>query len=121
MLMTNPVVDVNGDSATATLLWTGILNTKVDAPPQFVEQGREYDRLVKKDGQWRIAKRVVIADSGLPDSFKDTYSPRKDYDIAKDESVCRSSTICTTFSLLVRARSATRGASSAASTGASRP
>lgn len=84
MLMTNPVIDVNGDTATATLLWTGILNTKVDAPPQFVEQGREYDRLVKKDGKWLIQKRVVIADSGLPDSFKDTYTPRKDYDITKD-------------------------------------
>lgn len=84
MLMTNPVVDVNGDTATARLLWTGILNTKVDAPPQFVEQGREYDRLVKKNGKWLISKRVVIADSGLPDSFKDTYTPRKDYDITKD-------------------------------------
>jgi ketosteroid isomerase-like protein len=84
MLMTNPVIDVNGDTATASLLWTGILNTKVDAPPQFVEQGREYDKLVKKDGKWLIAKRVVIADSGLPDSFKDTYTPRKDYDISKD-------------------------------------
>jgi len=84
MLMTNPVIDVNGDAATVRLLWTGILNTKVDAPPQFVEQGREYDRLVKKDGKWLIAKRVVIADSGLPDSFKDTYTPRKDYDITKD-------------------------------------
>ena len=84
MLMTNPVVDVNGDSATATLLWTGILNTKVDAPPQFVEQGREYDKLVRRNGQWLIQKRVVIADSGLPASFKDTYTPRKDYDIAKD-------------------------------------
>jgi ketosteroid isomerase-like protein len=84
MLMTNAVVDVNGDNATASLLWTGILNTKVDAPPQFVEQGREYDRLVKKNGQWLIAKRVVIADSGLPASFKDTYTPRKDYDISKD-------------------------------------
>ena len=84
MLMTNPVVDVNGDTATATLLWTGILNTKIDAPPQFVEQGREYDRLVRKDGKWLIAKRVVIADSGLPASFKDTYQPRKDYDISKD-------------------------------------
>ena len=83
MLMTNPVVQVNGDAATASLLWTGILNTKVDAPPQFVEQGREYDRLVKKDGQWLIAKRVVIADSGLPASFKDTYQQRKDFDITK--------------------------------------
>jgi len=84
MLMTNPVIDVNGDTATAKLLWTGILNTQVDAPPQFVEQGREYDRLVKQDGKWLIAKRVVVADSGLPASFKDTYTPRKDYDIAKD-------------------------------------
>ena len=84
MLMTNPVVTVNGDTATASLLWTGILNTKIDAPPQFVEQGREYDKLVKKDGKWLIAKRVVIADSGLPASFKDTYTPRKDYDISKD-------------------------------------
>ena len=84
MLMTNPVIDVNGDTATATLLWTGILNTKVDAPPQFVEQGREYDRFVKKDGKWLLQKRVVIADSGLPDQFKDTYAPRRDYDITKD-------------------------------------
>lgn len=84
MLMTNPVIDVNGDTATARLLWTGILNTKVDAPPQFVEQGREYDRFVRKDGKWLLQKRVVIADSGLPDQFKDTYTPRKDYDITKD-------------------------------------
>jgi hypothetical protein len=84
MLMTNPVVDVHGDTATATLLWTGILNTNVDAPPQYVEQGREYDKLVKKNGKWLIAKRVVIADSGLPASFKDTYTPRKDYDITKE-------------------------------------
>jgi ketosteroid isomerase-like protein len=84
MLMTNPVIDVNGDTATATLLWTGILNTKIDAPPTFVEQGREYDRLVRKDGKWLIAKRVVIADSGLPASFNDTYQPRRDYDITKD-------------------------------------
>ena len=84
MLMTNPVIDVNGDTATATLLWTGIINTKIDAPPQFAEQGREYDRLVKKDGKWLIAKRVEIADSGLPASFKDTYKTRMDYDITKD-------------------------------------
>jgi ketosteroid isomerase-like protein len=84
MLMTNPVIDVNGDTAIARLLWTGILNTQIDAPPQFVEQGREYDKLVKQDGKWLIAKRVVIADSGLPASFKDTYTPRKDYDITKD-------------------------------------
>jgi ketosteroid isomerase-like protein len=84
MLMTNPVIDVNGGTATARLLWTGIVNTSIDDHPMLWEQGREYDKLVKKDGKWLIAKRVVIADSGLPASFKDTYTPRKDYDITKD-------------------------------------
>lgn len=84
MLMTNPVIDVTGDTATAKLLWTGILNDSIDGPPKFVEQGREYDSLVKKDGKWLIRKRVVVADSGLPASMKATYTPRVDYDISKE-------------------------------------
>ena len=50
--------------------------------PALFEQGREYDLLVKQDGQWRIKKRVVIADSGLPERFKAKYEPRMDYDIS---------------------------------------
>ena len=84
MLATNPVIDVDGDTATAKLLWTGILNDKIDGPPKFVEQGREYDKLIKQDGKWLIQKRVVVADSGLPASMKATYTPRMDYDISKD-------------------------------------
>ncbi len=84
MLMTNPVIDVNGDTATAKLLWTGILNRNIDDHPMLWEQGREYDKLVKHNGKWLISKRVVIADSGLPAQFKDTYKPRMDYDISKD-------------------------------------
>ena len=37
-----------------------------DGPPVFVEQGREYDKLVREDGVWKFSRRVVIADSGLP-------------------------------------------------------
>ena len=84
MMISNPVIDVNGDTATAEFMWTGVLNTGIQEPPQLLEQGREYDLLVKQDGEWRIKKRVVIADSGLPASFKDTYKPRMDYDITKD-------------------------------------
>lgn len=85
MLLTNPVVKVEGNEATVKLLWTGIMNDPIDAPPQFVEQGREYDLLVKQDGKWLIKKRVVIADSGLPEMFKATYAPRKDLDIRSYE------------------------------------
>ena len=84
MLLTNPQIEVKGDTATAKFIWTGIINEQVKAPPRFVEQGREYDRLVKKDGKWRITKRVVIADSGLPDFCDASHTPRKDYDLSKD-------------------------------------
>lgn len=85
MLITNPQIAVNGDTATAKFLWTGVMNTAIDAPPRFQEEGREYDLLKKQaGGKWLIVKRTVIADSGLPAMFKKTYAPRKDYDVTKD-------------------------------------
>jgi len=84
MIISNPVIDVDGDSATAKFLWTGVMNADVKARPALYEQGREYDLLVKRDGKWLIKKRTVIADSGLPERFAATYQPRKDYTIAKD-------------------------------------
>ena len=84
MGLSNPVIDVSGDRATATFLWTGILNPDPAAPPQVAEHGREYDRLVKRDGKWLIEKRVVIADSALPERFAATYQPRPNYDIAAE-------------------------------------
>lgn len=79
MLFNNPVIHVNGDTATAQFLWTQTLNDTIKGPPRLIEQGREFDKLVKQGGKWRIKKRVVIADSGLPDMMDKTYKPRKDY------------------------------------------
>ena len=81
MMISNPVIDVNGDTATAQFMWTGVMNTGIQERPLLFEQGREYDELVKQDGEWRIRKRVVIADSGLPERYMATYQPRLDYDI----------------------------------------
>jgi hypothetical protein len=78
------VIDVDGDTATAKVLWTGIMNADLRSPPTFVEQGREYDRLVKRDGRWLIEKRVVVADSGLPENMVATYDKREGYDIAAE-------------------------------------
>lgn len=85
MLLTNPQVKIDGDTATVKIFWTGILNDKLDGPPHLQEHGREYDALVKKDGKWLISKRVVVADSGMPAMFKETYTPRTDYDITKGD------------------------------------
>jgi len=84
MMISNPVIDVNGDTATAQFMWTGVMNETIEGRPVLFEQGREYDLLVKQDGQWRIKKRVVIADSGLPERYAATYEPRLDYDIAAE-------------------------------------
>jgi uncharacterized protein (TIGR02246 family) len=85
MVLSNAVIDVKGDTATASFLWTGIINPEdATQPPHIREQGREYDYLVKQDGKWLIKKRVVIADSGLPKSMLDTWKRKLDYDITTD-------------------------------------
>ncbi|MGV3553851.1 MAG: nuclear transport factor 2 family protein [Croceibacterium sp.] len=81
MIISNLVIDVQGNTATARMLWTGVDNNDLRGPPTIREQGREYDLLVRQDGQWLIKKRVVVADSGLPESMVATYDKRENYDI----------------------------------------
>jgi hypothetical protein len=76
MLLTNPVIEVNGDHAIAHVIWTGVINEGVGQAPTVFEQGREDTELVKQDGKWLIAKRYISSDSGLPDRFDATYEPR---------------------------------------------
>lgn len=79
MILSNPVIEVDGDTATAQFIWTGIGNPDISAPPVIIEQGREYDRLVKVDGTWKFAHRVVIAESGLPMEQYPRWEPRLDF------------------------------------------
>ncbi len=76
MLLNNAIIDVNGDTATAWFIWTGVLNYDISKPPRFQEQGREFDKLVKVNGKWYIKERYITADSALPDFWKETYKPR---------------------------------------------
>jgi ketosteroid isomerase-like protein len=77
MLLNNPIINIDGDTATAWLIWTGVMNDDIKKPPRFLEQGREYDELVKRNGRWFIKKRYISADSGLPAMLEETYKPRK--------------------------------------------
>jgi len=76
MLLTNPIIDVDGNTATAWVIWTGIANDDLKGPPRFTEQGREYDELVKMDDHWYIQKRYITSDSGLTEMWEGTYKPR---------------------------------------------
>ena len=76
MLLTNPHIVVTGEAATADVIWTGVNSASVNALPQIVEQGREHDELVKRDGRWYFKRRVISSDGGLPAMFEKTYQRR---------------------------------------------
>ncbi len=66
VLMTNPVITVHGDTATAQLIFTEIVMDTASAPPRLLTQGREYDNLVRIKGQWRFSKRQIAAGTKPP-------------------------------------------------------
>jgi hypothetical protein len=76
MLLTNPRIVVSGSTATADVIWTGVNSETVKAAPQFIEQGREHDELVKRNGHWYFKLRVITSDGGLPPMFEKTYKQR---------------------------------------------
>ena len=73
MLLTNLVIDINGNTATAHLIWTGVMNQGIGKLPHIFEQGREDDELVKQDAKWRIKHRVITADGRMPNRFDKNY------------------------------------------------
>ena len=77
MLLTNPISEVKGDTATIHVVWTGVMNEGVGKAPSLFEQGREFTEMVKRDGKWLIAHRYISSDSGLPDRFDETWEPRE--------------------------------------------
>jgi hypothetical protein len=77
MLLTNPIINVEGNKATAHVIWTGVMNEGIGKVPSLFEQGREYSELRKVNGKWLISHRYISSDSGLPDRFDATYKPRE--------------------------------------------
>ena len=76
MLLNNAIINVDGNSATAWFVWTGVMNDDIKGAPRLLEQGTEYDELVKVNGQWLIKKRYITADSGLGTGDWPNYKPR---------------------------------------------
>ncbi len=76
MLLTNPRIVVHGDSATADVVWTGIISETPVSTPRFVEQGREHDELVKHNGRWYFKHRIITSDGGMPAMFEKSYQKR---------------------------------------------
>ena len=69
VLLTNKVITVHGDKATAQMIFTEIVMDTASAPPRLLTQGREYDNLAKINGHWRFTKRQVVAGTKPPEGW----------------------------------------------------
>jgi ketosteroid isomerase-like protein len=71
IILSNVLVVVHGDTATARALFTEtIVENKGDAP-KILTQGREFDTFVKTGGTWKIKKRQITGPEATPDWWKD--------------------------------------------------
>lgn len=64
--LSNPLIIVHGDTATAQLIFTEIIIDTQGAAPRVLQQGREYDNFVKVNGQWRFKKRQILPGAQSP-------------------------------------------------------
>jgi SnoaL-like domain len=69
MVLSNVQVVVNGNTATAQTLWTGINSPSMEAAPEFIEQGTERDDLVKVNGHWLFKLRIITSNAGRQHMF----------------------------------------------------
>lgn len=69
MLLNNPRIRVDGDTAVMDAIWTGTISDNKWATPRFVEQGSEHTEFVKQDGRWRIKKRVLRQHGGMSEAW----------------------------------------------------
>ena len=77
MLLTNPIITLKGNTASAHVIWTGVMNEGIGKLPQVVEQGREDTELVKQNGKWLIKRRYITTDGRMPNRFDKNYKPRE--------------------------------------------
>jgi uncharacterized protein (TIGR02246 family) len=67
-IISSPIVQLQGDSATAEVMWTA-LHRDAQGRPTVSMVGRHLDDLVRQGGRWRIRRRRGLID------MPGTYSP----------------------------------------------
>ncbi|MGA0877620.1 MAG: nuclear transport factor 2 family protein [Ilumatobacteraceae bacterium] len=55
-LVTSPQVQLDGDEARATVMWT-VIHRDRNGTPQVTMIGKHHDRLRRENGRWRFAER----------------------------------------------------------------
>ena len=69
--ISNPLIVVHGERATAELIFTEYLMQKQGDTPHIRTQGREYATFVKVKGRWRYKTRQIMGGTRPPDNWKE--------------------------------------------------
>jgi len=69
--VSNPLIVVHGNTATAQLVYTEYVIEKQGDPLKVTTQGKEYGTFVKLDGHWRYKTRQIKAGPELPEGWKE--------------------------------------------------
>ncbi len=69
--ISNPLIIVHGDTASAQLIFTEYLMEKQGDAPRVTTQGREYATFVKVKGQWRYKTRQIKGGTEPPEGWKE--------------------------------------------------
>jgi ketosteroid isomerase-like protein len=59
-VITNVVLEINGERATGRAYWIGYINDNPDRKPELEGYGHYEDELVKLDGEWLFARRTIF-------------------------------------------------------------
>jgi hypothetical protein len=71
ILISNMLVTVHGDTATARLVFTETTTEKQGEAPKILTQGREFDTVVKRNGRWLFLTRQIMGANGVPEGWQD--------------------------------------------------
>lgn len=63
-MLANPVIQVDGDSATSRVLWAYVTHD-AEGLPLILQVGHYDDELTREDGSWRFRQRRISRDMGF--------------------------------------------------------
>ena len=64
-MISNPVIEVDGDRATARVLWSYLTQRAEDPHPILIQAGHYSDDLRRENGRWKIARHAITRDMGF--------------------------------------------------------
>jgi hypothetical protein len=67
-LLTNFIIDVRGDNATAWSRWT-FVTPGPDKKPAMAQGGHYEDTLIRENGHWKFSRREAFVDIPQPDAL----------------------------------------------------